>query len=120
METIWGEAFVIPVKSRQQAMMSGLIVDATEFIKNSNVSTGEFYKVYMTNQIFEDILNLEARCAIDVFCDVLEFGSMTDHETKLIQHYHLPKDKTKIKYSVENEKRILDICYQSEDCCEAK
>lgn len=115
METAWDNADMISVYGREEAIEDGVIVDATEYIKSLNLSIGGFHKVFMTTTIFEDITALQTRNAIDTLADLIEFGELKDHDIKLIQHFHLPKEKTKIKSSEEYSKHILEICYASED-----
>lgn len=115
METMWDKADMISSYGREEAIEDGVIVDATEYIRTLNISIGIFDKVFMTSSLFEDITALEARNAVDTLLDLIEFGGKKDHDIHLLQHFHLPKEKVKIKSSEEYSNNILEMCYVSED-----
>jgi hypothetical protein len=106
---------MISVYSREEAIEDGMIVDATEYINSLNLPVTRFDKLFITTHLFEDLTMLETRNTIDTLMDLIDFGVKTDHDVKLVQHFHLPKEKTKIKSSEENGKYILELCYASED-----
>jgi hypothetical protein len=115
--TLFDDMDVIYSYSRDNAIEDGIIVDATEFLKVLNADPkSQFDKIYCTKTIFEDILNkLTFLKAVQMFADIIEQGRREEYHVEIISHFHLPKEKIKIKSSKEGDKFILEFCYVSED-----
>lgn len=115
MDRVINDSEVVYIYTREDALYDGVIVEATSYLNLLNLNNGKFSHIYFTSPLFEDITNLKASDAIEVFTDLIEMGSDTDHKTELLNHFHLPNGKLKIRSSKESDDFILQVCYLSEE-----
>lgn len=108
------EEDVIYAYTRENAIEDGIIIEVTSYY-NGFVSRKVFDKVFMTTTLFEDILKtLTPDEAYHVMNDISEIASKIEYR-EAINHKLIPKEKIFIKNTEEDNKRILECCYVSED-----